>query len=105
MRQNLHLMMSVLLVVAFSFPLAAAGSPDVVHTTFVVEGMHCDGCSSAITATLKKIDGVSEASADHEAGVAEATYNPRKADIEELKAAIEKLGYTVTKVTTEVVEG
>ena len=105
MRQYLPLMMSVLLVVAFSLPLAAAGSPDVVHTTFVVEGMHCDGCSSAITTTLKKFDGVSEASADHEAGVAEATYNPRKAEAGELKAAIEKLGYTVTMVTTEAVEG
>ncbi len=105
MRQYLLSIAIALVLVTLSFPLAAAGSPDVVRTTFTVEGMHCDGCSSTITATLKKIDGVTDASADHEAGSAVATYNPRKAEVDELRAEIEKLGYTVTKVTTEVVEG
>ncbi len=105
MRRFFALTMFLLLFAAISIPLAEAGSPDAVRSTFTVEGMHCDGCSSAITAVLEKFDGVSKASADHEAGVAEATYNPRKAEVEELKAAIEKLGYTVIKVTTEVVEG
>jgi copper chaperone CopZ len=76
-----------------------------MRTVFTVEGMHCDGCSSSITAALTGMDGVEEASADHEQGVAEAVYRPREVDVEELKAEIEKLGYTVTGTETDAVEG
>jgi len=34
-------------------PAAAGGRSDLVRTVFTVEGMHCDGCSSTITATLR----------------------------------------------------
>lgn len=95
--------MALVLVALFS-SFAAAGSPDAVRTTFAVEGMHCDGCSSAITATLKKFDGVTDASADHEAGEAQVVYNPSKAEVEEFKTAIEKLGYTITGTKTEVID-
>lgn len=95
----------VLMLIAASASLAAAdGRPDTVKTTFQVKGMHCDGCSSAITATLEGLDGVVEASADHEKGVAEAVYHPRKVKVEDLKTKIEKLGYTVTGMETEEVE-
>jgi len=36
--------------------------------------------------------------------VAEAVYHPRKVGVEELKAEIEKLGYTVTGMETEAVD-
>jgi copper chaperone CopZ len=70
---------------------------------FTVEGMHCGGCSSTITATLERVEGVVEASADHEKGIAEAVYNPRKIEADDLKAEIEKLGYKVTTMKTEAV--
>jgi copper chaperone len=82
----------------------AGGRPDTVRTVFTVEGMHCDGCSSTITATLERLDGVTEASADHEKGLATAVYHPKTVAAEDLEAAIEKLGYTVTAMRTEVVE-
>jgi copper chaperone CopZ len=94
----------IMLIAALAPPASAGGRPDTVKTTFQVEGMHCDGCSSAITATLKGLDGVVEASADHENGVAVAVYHPRKVEIEDLKTKIEKLGYTVTAMETEEVE-
>jgi len=78
--------------------------PEQVRTVFNVKGMHCDGCSSTITATLERVDGVVSAQADHEKGTAEAVYRPRKVEVEKLKAEIEKLGYTVTGLKTEVVE-
>lgn len=85
--------------------MAIAGdSGDTVKTTFKVGGMHCDGCSATIVGTLERIDGVLSASADHEKGVAEATYRPRAVSPDELKAAIEKLGYTVTAMETTSVE-
>jgi copper chaperone CopZ len=97
--------MVVLALAVLTAPLAADGRPDTIRTTFQVKGMHCGGCSSTITATLEKVDGVIEASADHERGVAEVVYRPRKVEADELKAEIEKLGYTVTGMETEAVDG
>ncbi len=94
----------IVLVLGLAVPLMADSRPETVRTIFQVEGMHCGGCSSAITATLEKMSGVIEASADHEKGVAEAVYHPRKIEVEELKTEIEKLGYTVTGMETETVD-
>jgi copper chaperone len=71
------------------------------RTVLVVEGMHCDGCSSSITAALESIDGVESATADHETGTAEAVCRAGAVETDELKAAIEDLGYTVTSWRTE----
>ena len=105
MRNVVRLVTVALALLALATPLAAGGRPDTVRTTFQVKGMHCGGCSSTITATLEKVDGVIEASADHEKGLAEAVYRPRKVEADELEAEIEKLGYTVTGMETEAVEG
>ena len=104
MRNVVRLVTVVLALLALVAPLAADGRPDTVRTTFQVKGMHCGGCSSAIIATLEKVDGVIEVSSDHEKGVAEAVYRPRKVEADELKAEIEKLGYTVTGMETEATE-
>jgi copper chaperone CopZ len=93
-----------LAVCSIAATAAADSRGDLVRTVFSVEGMHCDACSSTITATLERVDGVVEASADHEEGRAEAVYHPRKVEAEELKAEIEKLGYTVTGMRTEEFE-
>jgi copper chaperone CopZ len=84
--------------------VAAAGDSDTVRTTLQVTGMHCDGCSATIIGTLERIKGVESATADHEKGVAEAVHRTKKVSPEKLKAAIEKLGYTVTDMRTEAVE-
>ena len=81
------------------------GGDDSVRTVFTVEGMHCDSCSSAITTALEKTDGVVEASADWELGIAEAVYHAHQVDVETLKAEIEDLGYTVTGTKTATLEG
>ena len=104
MRRFGQLVPIILLILNFAAPLVADSPPDTVRTTFQVTGMHCDGCSSAITATLEKMNGVIEVSADHEKGVAEAVYRPRKVEVEELKTEIEKLGYTVSGMETETVD-
>jgi copper chaperone CopZ len=104
MRSFVRAVPIILLILGLAVPLTADSRPETVRTTFQVAGMHCGGCSSAIIATLEKMSGVVEASADHEKGVAEAVYHPRKVGLEELKAEIEKLGYTVTGMETEAVE-
>ena len=92
------------LILGAVHPAIAADSGDTVSTKFEVEGMHCDGCSATIVGTLKRLDGVLSASAEHEDGVARATYRPRDVSADQLKAAIEKLGYTVTAMETTPVE-
>ena len=93
------------IVFALALPAIADTPPDSVRTVFQIDGMHCGGCSSAITGELEKIDGVTTASADHEKGTAEAVYDSRKVDPKVLKDSIEKLGYTVTGMESASVEG
>jgi copper chaperone CopZ len=91
----------VVLALATAAGLAAAGDPAAVERiVFTIEGMHCDGCSAAIVGALQRLDGVIEASADHEKGEAVAVYLRRKVSVGDLEQAIEKLGYTVTATET-----
>ena len=98
------LALGAVLGITGSLGASAADRPDTVRTVFVVEGMHCDGCSSTIRGTLERMDGVIEASADHEKGSAEVLYYPNKVKPEQLEEAIEKLGYTVTAASTAAAE-
>ncbi len=84
--------------------IVASDPPDAVTTVFTIEGMHCDGCSAAITGALQRVEGVIEARADHEKGEAVAVYKRKMTSADELKQAIEKLGYTVTAMKTTAVQ-
>jgi len=97
--RSMMIVVSMLLLAVPTMSGAAPGPSEMI-AEFDVEGMHCGGCSSTIKGTLEAIDGVSNATADHEAGSASATFQTRKVKAEDLKAAIEKLGYTVTDVRT-----
>jgi copper chaperone CopZ len=105
MRHTLTAAAAIFVLASAVLTLTACGRPDTVHTAFTIEGMHCDECSTAITASLEKTDGVIEASADYQQGTADVVYHARKVKVETLKAEIEKLGYTVTGMTTEAVVG
>ena len=105
MRRILNRSLVLFIGLALAVTVAGCGRDTLERTVFTVEGMHCDGCSSAITDALTGTDGVETASADHEMGIAEAVYRPRQVGAEELKTEIEKLGYTVTGTNTETVEG
>ncbi len=94
----------IVTLIAVTSALPASPSAEHMRANFTVEGMHCDGCSATITATLKRIKGVSDAGADHEAGTAWAVYAPTRTTVEAMKRAIEELGYTVTAATSEPVE-
>ena len=89
MRKTLNSVLVSMFWLALVFSVAGCGRETPVRTVFTVEGMHCDGCSSAITDALTETDGVEKASADHEEGVAEAVYRSGTVDAEALKAEIE----------------
>ena len=97
-------LLSLAVLTAAACSLPEGDSPEVVRTVFTVSGMHCDNCNAAITGTLLGIDGVVEVSADYTKGEAVAVLRPKQVSADELKAAIEKLGYTVTAMETTAVE-
>ena len=59
-----------------------------------VEGMMCEHCEATVVKALKKIDGVTEASADHVKGEAVVELS-KEVDNELLKEAIEDRDYKV----------
>ncbi|MCW8985298.1 MAG: cation transporter [Thermoanaerobaculales bacterium] len=104
--RHLRFATTILLAAGLFVALAACDQKaDQSRTVFTVEGMHCDACSTSIVTTLEKVEGVDTVSADHETGIAEAIYRPRKVDVDTLKTEIESLGYTVVGMETETVAG
>ncbi len=62
--------------------------------TFSVTGMSCDGCEQTVTTSLKTLDGVNRAEADHEADAVEVVADDSVTD-DDIYAAIEQAGYEV----------
>lgn len=96
----------ILLALASSIVLTALGcgpSTTTVEASFSIDGMTCESCSSAITDTLSKIEGVESASADHIIGSARAVFRSPGVTEDQLIGEIEGLGYTVTATETVVI--
>lgn len=66
-----------------------------------IKGMTCAGCEQSVNHVLKSQEGVVEAKASYETGMAQLSYDPSITSPESLKAAIEEeLGYQVTNIET-----
>ncbi len=83
--------------------LGCGGSTTLVEASFSIAGMTCESCSSAITETLSKLEGVERASADHIIGSAHAVFRSPEVTADQLIGEIEALGYTVTATETATV--
>lgn len=95
---------AVVLIIAAGI-VSGCNRSTTVDASFTVEGMHCESCSSAITESLEKMDGVESASADHVSGSAKARFQSPGVSPDELAAEIEGLGYTVTAFKTTPIKG
>jgi copper chaperone CopZ len=69
-------------------------------TVFKVDGMTCGGCEVGVKVAVKKLDGVEKVTASYKDARAAVTYDRSKVTVEEIEAAIEKIGYSA-----EVAEG
>ncbi len=65
--------------------------------TLEIAGMTC-GCAIAARKVLTRLDGVTKAEVSYETRRATVTYDPEKVTVEQLIAAVKKLGYTATVV-------
>lgn len=63
---------------------------------FVVDGMHCEKCANRVTEVVNDITGVAGV-VDLKKGIVTVSYEQEVAD-EQIKARIERVGYTVTEI-------
>lgn len=73
---------------------AADSKSGLTTTVFNVEGMTCGGCEVSVNMVVKKLDCVEKVTASHKEGRATVTYDSSEVSTADIKAAIEKLGYT-----------
>jgi copper chaperone CopZ len=60
--------------------------------TLSIEGMHCGGCVRRVTTALEGVKGVELGSV--EVGSAEMTFDPNRVSVEEIAAAIDRIGFS-----------
>ncbi len=60
---------------------------------FIIEGMHCDGCSKRLERVLNNLENV-KATVDFESKKASITYDSEVIGVDEIKQAIEDAGFT-----------
>jgi Cu+-exporting ATPase len=63
-----------------------------------IEGMSCAACSAAVERVVGKLDGVMSAEVNLTTNRGEFTYDPSKVRLSEIKAVIEKAGYTPSDI-------
>jgi copper chaperone CopZ len=88
-QRNVALSAVLALVVAGGVAFAAPESEPASETAeFALEGGCCDHCDAGIVAALKKVDGVTDATASHKTGKVTATFDPDKTGVEALQKAV-----------------
>jgi copper chaperone len=60
--------------------------------TLSIDGMHCEGCVRRVTTALKEVQGVEPVAV--EVGSAQVTFDPDKVNVEEISAAIGRIGFS-----------
>ena len=85
-----------------AFAAAVAPLPDPAiepkTVTLRIEGMTCGGCAIAARKALEWLDGVKKAEVRYEEQRAGVTYDPEKVTVEQMIAAVKKLGYAAAVV-------
>ncbi|MFQ5968514.1 MAG: heavy-metal-associated domain-containing protein [Acidimicrobiia bacterium] len=66
----------------------------IAPTTLPVEGMTCTGCENKIQFALASLEGVGRVH-DHEAKTVEVDYDPALITVDEIRRAVEDVGYRV----------
>ncbi|MBX9971417.1 heavy metal translocating P-type ATPase [Cytobacillus firmus] len=71
------------------------------ETTLQIAGMTCAACAVRIEKGLKKIDGVEDASVNFALEKSKVTFDPSKANVNQLKEKVQSLGYKVMSEKAE----
>ena len=74
---------------------ATAAPAELVQTSVSIGGMTCEHCVMSVTKGLTEVDGIAEVSVTLDDSTAIVKYNAALVDMDDIKAAVEKRGYTV----------
>ncbi|MBM7587473.1 Cu+-exporting ATPase [Bacillus pakistanensis] len=74
---------------------------DKKETTLQIAGMTCAACAVRIEKGLKKVEGVEEASVNFALEKSKVTFDPSKANVNQLKEKVQSLGYQVMSEKAE----
>lgn len=66
-----------------------------MEKTLNVQGMSCGHCKMSVEGALKKLDGVSAAEVNLDAGNVDVTFDEAKVNVTAIREAIEEQGYDV----------
>lgn len=61
--------------------------------SYRVEGMTCSGCERAVQNVVTKLEGVDAVKADAGASTVSVEYDPDKVSVDQIRSAINKIGY------------
>jgi copper chaperone CopZ len=64
-------------------------------TTLLVEGMSCEACVRSVSRGLGRLPGVGRVEVDLASGQVRVEHEPGRPTIDELRAAVDDLGYDV----------
>ncbi len=77
----------------FALSSTALAKGDTQTSCYDVDGMTCAACEGTLKAGVKKLDGIKKIVASVETGDAKITFDAKKTNAKEIKAAIDKIGY------------
>ena len=80
---------------------AHASAQHTQETALALEGMTCAACARRIERGLQKVEGVELAAVNLATERGMVTYDPQKADVAALIAAVEKAGYGARELRPE----
>jgi copper chaperone CopZ len=63
--------------------------------------MHCGGCESTVKFTLKQIPGVLDVKASHKTQLVKLTFDPQRANLEQIQQELGWIGYRVIDAEKE----
>jgi len=63
------------------------------ETKIKIEGMMCGHCQASVTKAISSVNGVSAATVNLAGKEATVTYDPKKTNVDAIKAAIVNAGY------------
>lgn len=92
--------LSASVVTPASVITAQADTAVVKTVTLKIDGMTCGGCAVGARKVLTRLDGVKKADVSYEKSQAVVTYDSQKVTVDQMIAAIKKLGYTASVVTS-----
>ncbi|NJW53299.1 mercuric transport protein MerTP [Salinimicrobium oceani] len=65
---------------------------------FSVSGMTCTGCEGHVKSEVNKLNGIVTCKVSYEEGITVVEFDSTRTNVEEVKTAIERTGYKVTKI-------